>query len=63
MQKRNLVVRVLSRENEADTRRFWQSKSPEERLEAVEFLREQYYVIRGYKEVPRLIKKLQMVER
>jgi len=63
MQKRNFVVRILSRENEAETRLFWQSKSPEERLDAVEFLREQYYVIRGYKEVPRLIKKLQMVER
>ena len=51
------------REDEEATRRFWSDKSPEERLNAVEFLREQYYVIRGYKEVPRLIKKLQMVER
>jgi len=63
MQKRNLVVRILSRENEEETRRFWLDKSPEERLDAVEFLREQYYVIRGYKELPRLIKKLQMVDR
>jgi len=63
MQKRNLVIRISSKEDEAATRRFWLDKSPEERLDAVEFLREQYYVIRGYKEVPRLIKKLQMVER
>ncbi|RPJ18924.1 MAG: hypothetical protein EHM26_08825 [Desulfobacteraceae bacterium] len=63
MQKRNLVIRISSKEDEAETRRFWLDKSPEERLDAVEFLREQYYVIRGYKEVPRLIKKLQMVER
>jgi hypothetical protein len=63
MQERNLVIRISSRENEAETRRFWLDKSPEERLDAVEFLREQYYVIQGYKEVPRLIKKLQMVER
>jgi hypothetical protein len=63
MQKRNLVIRISSREDEAATRLFWLSKSPEERLDAVEFLREQYYVIQGYKEVPRLIKKLQMVER
>lgn len=63
MQKRNLVIRILSQENEAETRLFWLDKSPEERLDAVELLREQYYVIRGYKTVPRLIKKLQMVER
>jgi hypothetical protein len=63
MQKRNLVIRTSSKEDEAATRRFWLDKSPEERLDAVEFLREQYYVIRGYKKVPRLIKKLQMVRR
>jgi len=63
VQKRNLVIRISSKEDEAATRLFWLDKSPEERLDAVEFLREQYYVIQGYKEVPHLIKKLQMVER
>jgi len=63
VQKRNLVIRISSKEDEAATRRFWLDKSPEERLDAVEFLREQYYVIRGHKKVPRLIKKLRMVER
>ena len=63
MQKRNLVIRISSKEDEAATRRFWLDKSPEERLDAVEFLREQYYVIRGDETIPRLIKKLQMVKR
>jgi hypothetical protein len=63
MQKSNLVIRMSSREDETATRLFWMSKSPEERLDAVEFLREQYYVIRRYGNVPRLIKKLQMVDR
>jgi len=63
MQKRNLVIRISSREDEEATRLFWLSKSPEERLDAVEFLREQYYVVRGYRTVPRLIKELRMVER
>jgi hypothetical protein len=63
MQKRNLVIRTSSKEDEAATRQFWLDKTPEERLDAVEFLREQYYVIRGYREVPRLIKKMHMVER
>lgn len=63
MQKRNLVIRISSKEDEAETRLFWLDKSPEERLDAVELLRDQYYVIRGYDTVPRLIKKLHMVER
>jgi hypothetical protein len=63
VQKRNLVIRISSKEDEAATRRFWLDKSPEERLDAVEFLREQYYVIRGYETVPRLVKELHVVER
>jgi len=63
VQKRNLVIRISSKEDEAATRRFWLDKSPEERLDAVEFLREQYYVIQGYKTVPRIIKELHLVER
>ena len=63
MQKRNLVIRISSKEDEAATRLFWLDKSPEERLDAVEFLREQYYVIQGYKTVPRIIKELHLVER
>jgi len=63
MQKRNLVIRISNKEDEAATRIFWLDKTPEERLEAVELLREQYYVIRGYETVPRIIKELHMVER
>jgi hypothetical protein len=63
MQKRNLTIRILNKENEAETRLFWLNKSPEERLDAVEFLREQYYIIRGYETVPRLAKELHVVER
>ena len=63
MQKRNLVIRISSLEDQAATRLFWLDKSPEERLDAVEFLREQYYVIQGYKTVPRIIKELHLVER
>jgi len=63
MQKRKLVIRILNKEDEAATRIFWLDKTADERLEAVELLREQYYVIRGYETVPRLIKELHMVER
>ena len=63
MQKRKLVIRISNKEDDAATRLFWRDKTPEERLDAVEFLREQYYVIRGYETVPRIIKELHMVER
>jgi hypothetical protein len=62
MQKRNLVARISSKEDESEMRIFWRDKTPEERLDAVEFLREQYYVIQGFETVPRLIKELHMVE-
>ena len=63
MKKRELVIRISSEEDEAATRLFWRDKTPEERLDAVEFLREQYYIIRGYETVPRLIKELHLVAR
>jgi hypothetical protein len=63
VEKRNLVIRTSSKEDEEETRRFWLDQSPEERLDSVECLREQYYVIRGYETVPRLVKELHVVER
>jgi len=44
------------------TRRFWKNKSPDERLSAVEFLREHYYIIQGYKAPPSIIRELNVVE-
>ncbi len=42
---------------------FWKTKSPEERLEAVEFLREQCYLAMGYTEPPRIKRVVTIVER
>lgn len=42
---------------------FWKTKSPEERLEAVEFLREQCYLIMGYSETPRIAKTVTVRDR
>ena len=58
---RKLVI--LDNEDEETTRRFWQQKSPEERLSAVEFLREQFYIIQGYQSVPRIKRELNIVDR
>jgi hypothetical protein len=42
---------------------FWKTKSPEERLEAVEFLREQCYLAMGFAEPPRIKRVVTIVER
>jgi hypothetical protein len=63
MKKRQRVIRISNKEEQEVTRLFWRDRSPEERLDAVEFLREQYYIIRGYKTAPRIVKELHLVER
>ena len=58
---RKLVI--IDKDDENGTRLFWQQKSPEERLSAVEFLREQFYIIQGYQSVPRIKRELNIVDR
>ena len=49
--------------NAADTStEFWKKKTPEERISAVEFLREQYYLIQGFKEAPRINKTIEIID-
>ena len=55
-------ITILEEENEEIDRLYWIGKSPEERLSAVEFLREQFYAIQGYVSVPRLTKKIHIAE-
>ncbi len=49
-------IRVVARGVQDDSLSYWRGKSAEERLSAVEFLREQYYALSGYKTLPRLIR-------
>lgn len=42
---------------------FWLSKTPKERVEAVEFLREQHYALSGEKKPPRLVRTLRLRKR
>ena len=55
-------ITILEVENEELDRLYWIEKSPEERLSAVEFLREQFYAIQGFVSVPRLTKKINIAE-
>lgn len=53
---------VLEKENEELYRDYWRMKSPEECLSAVEFLREQFYVIQGFASVPSLAKTVHIAK-
>jgi len=59
--KKDIVI--LDRDDGAKDVLFWKNKTPEERLNAVEILREQYYVIKGYKDIPRIERIIRIVER
>lgn len=50
------------KDKDEKARLFWLNKSPEERLSAVEFLREQYYIIQGYQLVLPMLRELRIVE-
>jgi hypothetical protein len=58
-----IKIAVLDKEDVTRTILFWREKSPEERLSAVEFLREQCYIIQGYIDIPRIIRELKIMER
>lgn len=48
-------IRITDSENEdREDLAYWRSRSPEERIAAMETLREQFYALQGYKETPRL---------
>jgi len=58
--RENMPLRIVSREDERSDLGFWLGKSAEERVAAVEFLREQYYALSGYKSLPRMAHAVRM---
>lgn len=56
-------IKILNKEDVSIDRQFWQEKTTEERLSAVEVLREQYYVIHGLTSTPRILKEVSIRER
>ncbi len=63
MDKKSLPIVILDRDDPASDIEFWRKKSPEERLDAVEFLREQCYLAMGIQGQPRLVRELRLVEK
>ena len=63
IKRENWKIAIVDKDDDEKTRQYWMEKSPEERLSAVELLREVYYNIQGYKSVPRTKRELKIVER
>jgi len=53
---------IVKTDADNDDHEFWQTKTPEERLSAVEFLREQCFIIQGYDRLPPIIKEINIRE-
>jgi hypothetical protein len=63
MARESIPLRIVAAEDDCDNLRFWLGKSSVERMAAVEFLREQYYAMSGYKSLPRLPHAIQLRSR
>ena len=59
-ESRHIHVKIVDEFDKNSDLRFWLGKKTNERIEAVEFLRSQYYVLSGYKSIPRFIPNLQI---
>ena len=57
------AVRIVPRTKEPSDLSYWQARSAEQRVAAVEFLREQYYALAGYRSLPRLAHTIQLIAR
>ncbi|MFH0977338.1 MAG: hypothetical protein V1874_16280 [Spirochaetota bacterium] len=58
MKKRNLHIKIVPRDKSTDELAYWQSKTPEERFNAAEELRNHFYIISGHTELPRIEKAI-----
>lgn len=51
-------VRIVEKEDDRDTLRFWLAQPPEARINAMEFLRRQVYLVTGNKTLPHLVRSI-----
>lgn len=50
-----MPLNIVKQSDKNSDLQFWLSKTESERISAIEFLREQFYVLSGYKTIPRLV--------
>lgn len=56
---REMAVHIVRQHEQTNDLQYWLSKPESERISAIEFLREQYYVLSGNTTIPRLVHILQ----
>jgi hypothetical protein len=56
MRKIKNIISISDAEKKDESRSFWLSRTPEERVEAVETIREHHYQMLGYRNIPRIKK-------
>ena len=57
--RENMAVHIIKKSDCSSDLQFWLQKTPQERINAVEFLRSQYYSLSGYTDIPRITKIIQ----
>lgn len=62
-ERAEMPLRIVAKNDDRADLRFWLGKSSAERVDAMEFLREQYYALSGHKTLPRLARAVQVTER
>ena len=62
MNKKKRHISIVDKDDVDSAIAYWKEKTPEERLSAVEFLREQYYLILGLDDIPRISKTVNIVQ-
>ncbi|MBI5243364.1 MAG: helix-turn-helix domain-containing protein [Elusimicrobia bacterium] len=59
----SVPVRIVDKEDDRDTLRFWLAQPPEARIDAMEFLRRQCCLVTGRKSLPRIVRSIQLRDR
>lgn len=57
--RRDLPVHIIKKNDNTSDLQFWQEKTSQERIDAVEFLRKQYYSLCGCTTIPRITRIIQ----
>ena len=55
-------ISIIKSDADNNDLEFWKTRTPEERLSAVEFLREHCFIIQGYDHLPSIIKEINIRE-
>jgi hypothetical protein len=61
LKEKKRYISIVDRDDVNSDIAYWREKTPEDRLSAVEFLREQYYLILGFDDIPRISKTVNVV--